>query len=169
VAAAHLVQQLQAVHGLHAQVGDDEVEDVVFQRNERARAAIDAGDAVARHLEREAHRVAQRGIVLDDEDVEGFDHGVPFPAVAPAAASGTVRMNSAPCSGAERSVMSPPWARATPSAIAKPRPVPSARVVKKGSNKRSCSSGAMPRPLSRTMKRTARTPMPLSAASRRAT
>ena len=62
--------------------------------------AIDAGDAVARHLEREAHRVAQRSIVLDDEDVEGFDHGVPFPAVAPAAASGTVRMNSAPCSGA---------------------------------------------------------------------
>jgi hypothetical protein len=61
--------------------------------------------------------------------------------------------------------MSPPWARATPRAIARPSPVPSARVVKKGSKRRSCSSGAMPRPLSRTVKRTAGAPMPASAAA----
>jgi hypothetical protein len=61
-----------------------------------------------------------------------------------------------PHPGIELTLIVPPWARATPRAIARPRPVPCPRVVKKGSKTRACTSGEIPEPVSRTPMRSCR-------------
>src|SRR4051812_15873637 len=64
------------------------------------------------------------------------------------AGTGSVIVKVAPPPSVERTLISPPWARITLWTIARPRPVPSGRVVKNGSKIRGRSSGAIPRPRS---------------------
>jgi hypothetical protein len=135
VPARDLAEQRQAVHRVHAQIGNHHAEGLarIGQHLQRGRSAIDRGDAVAGGFEGDLQGVAQGVVVFDDEKVQGF------------VGHGSVSMNSAPAPGLEMTSMPPPWARATPRAMERPRPVPSARVVKKGSNSRAAVSAFMPR------------------------
>jgi len=65
---------LKAVHRLHFQVGQHQVEGLLFHCGQRRRAVAHAGNRVTGDFKGHAHGVAQGRVVFDYKDVQGFRH-----------------------------------------------------------------------------------------------
>ena len=66
--ALDLLQQLDAVHVVHAQVGDDEIGPETRQRGERFGRALDGLDVVVLGPQADAQQAQQAGVVVDQQD-----------------------------------------------------------------------------------------------------
>ncbi len=66
--ALDLLEQLDAVHVVHAQVGDDEIGPETRQSRERFGRAFDGLDVVVLRAQANAQEAKQAGIVVDEQD-----------------------------------------------------------------------------------------------------
>jgi adenosyl cobinamide kinase/adenosyl cobinamide phosphate guanylyltransferase len=76
MAAVHRLEQLQAVHAAHAQVGDQQLRQLVVQHAQRRLAAGRFHHVVALGAQAHRQQPQQGGVVVDDQDA---GHGRLFP------------------------------------------------------------------------------------------
>ena len=74
VAGLQFLEQADAVHLVHAQVGDDQVGAEAAGRRERERRAFDGFDFVVLRAQADGEQAQQARIVVDDQDA-GFAFG----------------------------------------------------------------------------------------------
>ncbi len=72
--ALDLLQQLDAVHVVHAQVGDDEIRPETRQRGERFGRAFDGFDVVVLRPQADAQQAQQARVVVDQQDAAAQRH-----------------------------------------------------------------------------------------------
>ena len=113
------------VHVGHLDVGDDEVGVASGAELDQLPAGLGrADDLVAQKRQDLLEIVAHVALVIGDGDLERTGHDGPF---------GNVSRKTAPGSSPSPSAIRPPWASTIRLAMAIPRPVPLALVVKNGS------------------------------------
>src|SRR5262249_47501182 len=143
-AAPDLLDELESVDARHGEVGDDEVKFSVLEAIERLLAVDRADDFVPLPLECVAHDLADRGLVVGEEDA------------AHAAARGSVISNRAPPGSAATILRCPTFSSTRLRAIERPSPLPpswpEAPSRTKRSKTRSRCSGGTPPPWSATRK-----------------
>src|SRR5690606_1098852 len=134
---------LRSVHSWHAHVRDDASGRGLRQMGEKVGAAGEAARLQALAAEENDERVADSGVVLDDEDGARCAHcGLP--------SSGRRMENAAPPRRLRPTSIAPPWPSTMLRVTDRPSPIPVALVLVIGWNTRSrCSSGT-PGPLSST-------------------
>ncbi len=83
-AGANFLEQRDTVHRHHPHIADDDGKRLLFQHLERRLAAIDSDIGTSGQFQRIADRLAQAGVVFDDEDGQAvFSHGFHFQARIP--------------------------------------------------------------------------------------
>ena len=107
-------EHVETVAVRHAQVGDDEVEDLLRQTLGRRGDAVGFQHAVAALAEQQSQGASRRGLVVDDQQVRH----------AHTAARGNRSVTRVPRPGSESISIRPPWAATMRSAMVRPSPLP---------------------------------------------
>jgi hypothetical protein len=138
--------ELLPVGARHAQVGEHQVRRFAARLFEALGAIASDAHLVAQALDGLDEELTGEVVVVDDEDLVDR-HGWIQDRLGRV---GITRAMEAPPSGPWSGTMRtrPPWSAAMRSTSARPRPVPSARVVKNGSSTRWLSARGMPGPAS---------------------
>src|SRR6185295_12373076 len=155
-----LVQELQAVHPGHAQVGEDDVGIDLLEQGEAGAGVVGLGHVVPVLAQQRLQRRRRVDLVVDDHDPAlGLHARTPsFSSVA--AGRGSAIVNTAPFPSPLVAAISPPCCRTICCTMDRPRPVPLGLVVTKSWNT-STPSGS-PGPVSRTTSRAWPSTTPLS-------
>src|SRR5262249_46978124 len=150
--------RLQTVGGAHLDVRDHQVRPGGAAQIDKLCPVLGQRDPVAHPGQQLLEVLAHVELVVGGDDVQRAVHG---------RVRGKVMTISAPGPVPSPTAISPPWDSTIRFAIAMPRPVPFALVVKNGSKMLRRCSGVRPGPWSRTATRTAG--RPASAAAEQAT
>ncbi len=155
---ADRVDEAAAVEVGHGHVGQQERDGLLVLREDGERLAAVAGQqhAVAVRFEDHARGLADRLLIVDDEDLlaasfgRNFGGGFVRDRRPRDASAGSRIWKVVPAPGLLCTRMRPPWLFTMPSVVERPRPVPwpMVFVVKNGSKMRSSNSGGMPAPVS---------------------
>src|SRR5262245_11623427 len=148
VTADDLLAELEAVHALQAQIGDDDVDVALPQDVQRVRRRGAPCDRESSLAERRVERLAHAAVVVDEQHVAS--HDASLSSSASSRPGGRKTVNDAPPPGSFATVTLPPCSCTMAFTTARPRPVPSPTgfVVKNGSKRCARFSGAMPGPWS---------------------
>src|SRR5512140_38091 len=163
---ANALKELDAAHARQAHIREDDIGTKALEQLERLLRISRHLGLVAGLREKRLDRARERALVIDDEH-RGSAHDRLAPdrtGSASASASERWRPGSrmrtvVPTLAMLRISSSPPFCSMYRLAIASPRPVPSARVVKNGSHTESSTRSGMPTPVSTISTTTSTSPL----------
>src|SRR5439155_333880 len=146
VLIAHRRQDLGARDARHLDVREYDVGRVSLERFQPRFPALRGGHVEPFPLQQDPEHVQDPHLVVDDQNRWLLAHA----ASSFRRAAGKYTVNVVPCPGVESTSTRPRCASTARCTMARPRPVPPARPVTNGSNKRARRPSGMPGPLSLT-------------------